>query len=72
MFEPNSVLKGVDEVKGFNTVGMCGNGEITVVVGKDEPIEALFSKDKLQVGGMWFKPKKNVEIVIRLTIESEE
>lgn len=51
---------------------MCGNGDITVVVGKNEPIEALFSKDKLQVGGMWFKPKKNVEIVIKVTIESED
>jgi hypothetical protein len=60
-------------MKGFNTIGMTTNdNDIRVTIGKDEPVEAIFSKDKLQVGGMYFKPKKNVEIVIRVTIESDD
>lgn len=58
-------------MKGFNTVGMSYGAGIQVVIGKDEPIEALFSKDKIKVGNMSFVPSKNVEIVIKVTIESE-
>lgn len=58
-------------MKGYNSVGMSYDGDIIVSIGKDEPIEALFSKDKIQVGNMSFAPKKNVEILIKVKIESE-
>lgn len=55
---------------GYNSVGMTYSGEITVDVEEDKPIEAVFSRDKLQVGNMYFTPKKDTEIVIKVTIKS--
>lgn len=59
-------------MKDFNTIGMTYDADFNVTIGKDEPVKAVFSKDKIQVGSMSFVPKKGVEILIKVTIEPEE
>lgn len=56
---------------GYNSVGVVNNdGVIKVEIEEDTPITAIFSKDKLQVGGLLIpNPTKNKEFVIKVTIK---
>ena len=54
---------------GYNSVGIMSDGAIKVEVEEVDPINAVFTKDKIEIGRLSFKPQKDKEIIIKVTVK---